>query len=62
MKTELGMYQITNDAYPKVKIGIYTICRQDERSVWIEKDDGEGAQFSDDSFFKAIDEFYKENF
>jgi hypothetical protein len=62
MKTELGMYRSADENYPKLEIGIYTICRQDERSVWIQTDDGEGGQFSDESFFKAVDEFYKENF
>ena len=58
----LGMYEISNKSYPKIKIGKYTICRQDNRSVWIQTEDGEGGQFSDESFLKTIDVYYKTNF
>lgn len=58
----LGMYEIHNPDYHKVKIGKYTLCRQDENSVWIRREDGEGGQFSDDSLENAIDAFYGEFF
>lgn len=61
-KIAAGMYEVDDPAYPQVKIGKYTICRQDDESVWIQTDDGEGAQFSDVSFFTAVDEFYRANF
>lgn len=58
----LGMYAIVDPAYPRVTVGKYTICRQDENSVWIDHEDGEGAQFSNDTFEKAIAAFYDANF
>lgn len=58
----LGMYKVADPVYPKVKVGKYTICRQDEKSVWIQTDDGEGGQFADESFFSAIDDYYEANF
>lgn len=61
-KKSLGMYEMGNPNYPKVKVGEYTICRQDENSVWIQREDGEGGQFSDSKFVLAIDKFYQENF
>lgn len=39
-------------AFYRVKVGEFTICRMDDNSLWIQKDDGEGGQFSDDSFEK----------
>ncbi len=54
----VGMYGDT----PRVQIGKYSICRQGEKSVWIECDDGEGGEFQDDLFEKFIDEFYNRHF
>lgn len=57
-----GMYEVADPTYPRVKVGKYTICMQDEKSVWIQTDDGEGGRFSDSAFFAAVDEFYRANF
>ena len=57
-----GMYEVSDPTYQQVKVGKYTICRQDEKSVWIQTDDGEGGQFSDEAFFAAVDAFYRANF
>jgi carbon storage regulator len=57
-----GMYEVSDPAYPQVKVGKYTICRQDDKSIWIQTDNGEGGQFSDEKFFAAVDAFYRENF
>lgn len=57
----VGMYGET----PRVKIGKYTISRQDDRSVWIEvdegKDEGEGGAFPDTLFEQCIEDFYNKN-
>jgi hypothetical protein len=57
-----GMYEVNDPSYPQVKTGEYTICRQDDKGVWIQKADGEGASFSDAAFSAAIKEFYDKNF
>ena len=57
-ETKIGMYGET----PRVKVGKYTICRQDESSVWIEHESGEGAQFPDDLFEECIHDFYSSHF
>jgi len=54
----IGMYGET----PRVTIGEYSICRQDDTSVWIEHESGEGAQFSDESFEECIKDFYNKHF
>lgn len=59
---KLGMYAINDADYPKVTIGKYTICRQDESSVWIAHEDGEAGQFHDNSFEKAVGDYFEENF
>lgn len=59
---DVGMYEVADPAYPQVKVGKYTICRQDEKSVWIQTDDGEGGQFPDEAFFAVVDAFYRYNF
>lgn len=46
----------------RLTIGNYTIRRIDPDSVWIDAGDGEGGQFWNESFFEAIDEYYKANF
>lgn len=58
----VGMYEVADPEYPQVKVGKYTIFRHDEKSVWIQTDDGEGGQFSDESFLAAIDAYYRDNF
>ncbi len=40
----------------------YTIIPKDEKSIWINGDDGEGGEFDSGLFFKIIDKFYKNNF
>jgi hypothetical protein len=54
----VGMYGET----PRVQVGKFSICRQDDNSVWIQKDDGEGGQFPDTAFEEAIETFYNERF
>ena len=54
----VGMYGET----PKVKVGKFSICRQDGKSVWIELENGEGGSFSDDLFGKSIEEFFNKHF
>ena len=58
----MGMYGDTDS----VTIGKFTISRQDpdgeDRSVWIQHESGEGGEFQDSAFEKAIEEFYKANF
>lgn len=54
----VGMYGET----PRVKVGPFSICRQNDNSVWIECEDGEGAQFSDKLFEQAIRDFYGKHF
>ena len=57
---ELGMYM--RGKIPSVKAGKFTICRQDEKGVWIETDEGEGGAFPDELFEKAIEEFFNKYF
>ena len=49
-----------------VKAGNYYIRRFDDKSVWIEKSDGEGAgegmQVSDEKFTRWMDKIWKEHF
>ena len=54
----VGMYGET----PRVRIGKFTISRQDDDSVWIETDQGEGAQFPDNLFEQCVLKFYEKNF
>jgi hypothetical protein len=61
-KRGAGMYEVVDPTYPQVKIGNFTICRQDDNSVWICCEDGEGAQFPDKEFEAAISKFYNERF
>lgn len=62
MTKEAGMYAVHDKSYPQVKIGKYTICRQNEKKVWIEVEDGEGGAFPDDIFEKAIKAFFNNHF
>lgn len=57
-----GMYAMHDPAYHQVAVGQFTICRQDNNSIWIQRQDGEGAQFSDSLFESAIKEFYEKHF
>ncbi len=62
MKKTAGMYEIDEGTIPVVKIGKYRICRQDDKSVWIQHETGEGAQFADDMLEAVIEKFYRDNF
>ena len=53
---------MVDDDAPQVKIGEYTICVLDEKSIAIYVDDGEGGQFSLDEFEEAVDKFFRANF
>jgi hypothetical protein len=46
----------------QLKVGRYTIGRHDDKSVFIQTDDGEGGQFSVESFSKAIAAYYEDHF
>jgi len=59
---ELGMDRVFDEDYPKVTVGEFTICKQDDTSVWIQTESGEGGQFSNALFEEAVRKFYKENF
>jgi hypothetical protein len=62
MKTkEPGMYACNDPRYPQVHVEEFLICRQDDNSVWIQTDDGEGCQFSDELFGTFIRNFYKQH-
>jgi len=54
----IGMYGET----PRVQVGKYSICRQDDNSVFIETDGGEAGSFKDELFEKCIEEFYNKHF
>jgi len=60
--SELGMYEINKADIDRIEVGEFTIVRQDNDSVWIQRSDGEGGQFSDKAFEAAIMKFYAENF
>jgi hypothetical protein len=58
-----GMYALCEDEnYHRVKVGKYTICRQDDKSVWIAKENCESGQFWDDKFEQCIETFFEDNF
>ena len=59
---EVGMYAVADPTYPQVQVGELTICRQDDSSVWIQRECGEGGQFSDVAFSAALEAFWKEHF
>lgn len=52
----------THSETQRVEVGDYTICRQDDSSVWIARKSGEGGQFSEELFGAAIAKFYAEHF
>lgn len=62
MTKEAGMYAMHDKSYPQVKVGKYTICRQNEKNVWIQIEDAEGGEFRDEIFEKAIDAFFNKYF
>ena len=60
---EVGMYAVNNPDYPQVKVGNFTICRQNDEGVWIQREDtGEGGEFRDAVFGPILAQFWKENF
>jgi len=60
---EAGMYAVSNPDYPQVKVGNFTICRQNNDGVWIQREDtGEGGEFRDSVFEPVLAAFWKENF
>jgi hypothetical protein len=61
-KEKLGMYAVNDPTHPQVKIGDFTICRQDKDGVWIQNDDGEGAEFPDALFGACVKDFFEKNF
>jgi len=61
-EVSVGMYEIGNPTYPQVRVGQFVICRQDDKSVWIAHDDGEGGQFKDALFEAALLEFWHKHF
>ncbi len=59
----LGMYALAdNPPCPSVKAGDYTICRQADGRIWIQRGDGEGGEFSEAAFAEAVAAFYNEHF
>jgi hypothetical protein len=46
----------------KIRIGHYSFGYFNDRSLWIEKDDGEGMEIFIEKFEKFIDEFWKNEF
>ena len=61
-KKEAGMYACADPDYPQVRVRDFVICRQDENSVWIQTDDGEGAAFDDCLFAVFLREFFEKHF
>lgn len=58
-----GMYALHTDPnFHRVVVGKFTICRQDEQNVWIQKDGEEGAAFPNHLFERAISKFFDANF
>ena len=57
----VGMYAVSDPAYPKIHVGGFTICRHDATTVWIQ-DENEGAQFQDSEFELAIRAFFDAHF
>lgn len=47
---------------PKNSAKGYAIEKKDDHSIWISGEDGEGAEFSAEKFYEAIDKFYRDNF
>jgi len=45
-----------------IKIGKYILSRFDDETIWVQFEDGEGGQFSEEKLEETISAFYKENF
>ena len=54
----IGMYGES----PRVRCGKFSICRQDDNSVWIQIEGEEGMQVQDDVFEAELDRIFKERF
>ena len=61
-KSLVGMYRALDEDYPKGIVGKYTICRMDDKGVWIQHESGEGAEFPDALFESAVEAFYDKHF
>ena len=62
-KETVGMYMINDPNYPQVRVGKFTILRQDSNSVWIYNNDSEeGGAFHDKLFEAAIEAFFEKYF
>lgn len=60
---ELGMYALAgNPPCASVQIGDFTLCRQSEGKIWIQRGDGEGGEFSENKLAEFIAKYYDENF
>lgn len=62
MTEELGMYAMHEMQPGFVKIGDYTLCTQSQGKIWIQRKDGEGAEFNETKFGDAVKAFYEANF
>ena len=60
--SEAGMYNVNNEDAKKIVVGKFTIIRHTENSIWIQTDDGEGAEFGYKSFERCIQKFFDDNF
>ena len=47
---------------PKNLLTGYTLSCKDDHSFWMEKENGEGAEFRTSQLFEVLDKFYKDNF
>lgn len=55
---DLGMYRVGDTDWPTISVGNFLICEQSDGKVWIERRTGEGGEFSELAFERAIDAFY----
>ena len=46
----------------EIQIGKFNITYSTENSLWIEKEDGEGGEFSIEKLERVIENFYNEEF
>lgn len=47
---------------PRMEVGRFTLYEYDENSIWIQRDDGEGMQASNDDFAEMLNQFWREKF
>jgi hypothetical protein len=47
---------------PRITIGALTICKQTSGNLWIEQEDGEGSEFSENMLEKVLRKFYDDNY